>query len=320
MIGKNSIIERYENNPILTKDDIPYPVETVHNAAATLFNDRIILLFRSHLRNGRSIIGIAQSDDGLKFKVSNKPFLVPAEKNKSSYIDDFALYEEYGVEDPRITRIDEYYYITYSAYSRFGVRIGLARTKDFREVERVAFISQSDMRNVVIFPEKIDGKYYRLDRPHTEIMPWSIWLSSSTDLVHWGNSRIVIMPLKYHWDEMKVGPGTPPIKTNEGWLHIFHGVFKTMDGAVYRLGVALHNLKDPSVVVGVSDEWILQPEELYERVGYVHNVVFSCGMVKTGVDDLIIYWGGADSVLCAGKTKISHLVSLCKSKNRPGIV
>jgi predicted GH43/DUF377 family glycosyl hydrolase len=150
---------------------VPYPVETVHNAGATKFEGRYILLFRSHLQNGRSIIGIAGSDDGYKFLVDSKPFMVPSTEG------DFSRFEEYGVEDPRICAIDNVYYITYSAYSRFGVRIALARTHDFKSVERMSVISEPDMRNVVIFPETFNGRYARLDRPHSEINPWSIWLS-----------------------------------------------------------------------------------------------------------------------------------------------
>jgi hypothetical protein len=126
----------------------------------------------------------------------------------------------------------------------------------------------------VIFPEKFNGRYARLDRPHTENMPWSIWISYSGDLVHWGDSRVIIKPERYHWDEMKIGPGATPMRTDKGWMNIYHGVFKTMDGAVYRLGVALHDLADPSHVLGVADEWILQPEDPWEVSGYVHNVVF----------------------------------------------
>ena len=146
MIINKPLVTRYKGNPILTKHDIPYAVETVHNAGATKFNDQYILLFRSHLRNGRSIIGTARSDDGYEFKADPKPFMVPSTDF------DFAVHEEYGVEDPRICSIDGEHYITYSAYSRYGVRIGLAKTRDFRTVERVSLISQSDMRNIVIFP------------------------------------------------------------------------------------------------------------------------------------------------------------------------
>ena len=128
------LVTRFEGNPILTKQDIPYPVETVHNAGATRFNGQYLLLFRSHLRNGRSIIGIARSDDGYKFQADPKPFIVPCSEIE------FAVHEEYGVEDPRICSIGGAHYITYSAYSRFGVRIGLAKTHDFKTVERVSLI------------------------------------------------------------------------------------------------------------------------------------------------------------------------------------
>ncbi len=305
-----SLVKRYEGNPILTKNNVPYPVATVHNAAAVKFNNEYILLFRSHLLNGRSIIGIARSKDGFNFQVSPEPFITPATEGE------FKIYEEYGVEDPRITFLENEYLITYSAYSQFGVRIGLAKTKDFKSLERIAFITESDNRNVVIFPEKFNGLYARLDRPHTDIIPWSIWISYSPDLIHWGNSKIIIKPQMYHWDEMKIGPGVPPIKTNYGWLNIYHGVFSTMDGNIYRLGVALHDLNDPAKVIGVADDWILQPEEIFETTGYVHNVVFSCGAIPEDDGTIKIYWGGADSVICVGEAKIEDLVNLCLNKSR----
>src|SRR6266567_239846 len=203
------IVRRYGHNPILTKTQIPYPVETVHNAAVVKHEDEYIMLFRSHLRTGRSIIGLARSSDGFHF----------------------------------------------TADSRNGVRIALAKTNDFSQVERVSLITQADYRNVVIFPEKFDGLYARLDRPHSEIAPWSIWISYSPDLRFWGQSQLIMRPEPYHWDEMKIGPGAPPIKTDQGWLSIYHGVFETMDGSVYRLGVALHDLRNPAKVIGVGDSW-----------------------------------------------------------------
>ncbi|MDD2717296.1 MAG: glycoside hydrolase family 130 protein [Candidatus Wallbacteria bacterium] len=305
------IVRRYEKNPILTKLDIPYPVETVHNAGVVKHGKKYIMLFRSHLCNGRSVIGIAESDDGLQFKARSAPFIVPAGTEP------FKSYEECGVEDPRICAINGEYFITYSAYSKHGVRIALASTKDFEKLERISLITQADYRNVVLFPEKINNRYVRLDRPHSEISPWSLWISYSPDLIYWGDSKVLIKPMTYHWDEMKVGPGATPIKTEEGWLNIFHGVFKTMDGAVYRLGVALHDLKDPSLLRGVSDNWILQPESPWEITGYVHNVVFCCGAVAEADGTIKIYWGGADSVMCVGTAKISDLIQMCLTKPRP---
>jgi predicted GH43/DUF377 family glycosyl hydrolase len=306
-------VTRYEGNPILTKDDIPYPVQMVYNAGVTKFDGKYVMLFRSLLDTGRSIIGLAESEDGFNFKPRSEPFMTPSEESV------FCEYEQFGIEDPRITHLEGVFYITYSAYSRHGVRMGLAKTTDFKSVERVAFITQADYRNTVIFPEKINGRYVKLDRPHSEISPWSIWISYSPDLIHWGGSKLIIKPVQYHWDETKVGPGAPPIRTDKGWLNIYHGVFPTMDGHVYRLGAALHKLDEPDVVLGIGDRWILQPEDPWEMVGYVHNVVFTCGAVAEDDGTLKLYWGGADQVMCAGTAVIDELVELCLTGSRPAI-
>ena len=308
-----SIVIRYSGNPILTKDDIPYPVATVHNAAVIKKGNQYIMLFRAHKLNGRSVIGIARSEDGFSFEADSSPFMIPSVEGM------FAEYEEFGLEDPRITYIEDKYLITYSAYSRHGVRIGLATTIDFHSVERLSFITEADFRNVVIFPEKFSGLYVRLDRPHSHIAPWSIWISYSPDLRFWGASRLIMKTLQYHWDEMKIGPGAPPFKTDKGWLHIYHGVFATMSGSVYRLGVSLHDLNKPAKIIGVADDWILQPEQNYERSGYVNNVVFCCGAVPESDGTVKIYWGGADTVMCVGTALIDDLVNLCLMDSRPPI-
>ncbi len=301
---------RYGKNPILTKEDVPYPVVTVHNAAVVKHNGKYVMVFRSHLHNGRSILGIADSDNGVDFKVRKKPFMTPQDKSP------YQEYESWSIEDPRITFIDGEYIITYSAYSPHGIRIGLAKTRDFETVERFSMITEADYRNVVIFPEKFNGLYARLDRPHSEISPWSIWISYSPDLRYWGESKRIMDPVPYHWDEMKIGPGAPPIKTEKGWLNIYHGVFPTMDGSVYRLGVALHDLQDPSKIIGVSDDWILQPEDPWEITGYVHNVVFTCAAVPEQNRTVRIYWGGADTVMCTGTARLDDLTEMCLTKKR----
>lgn len=307
----HSLVQRYPGNPVLTKKDIPYPVETVHNAAVVKHRGQYLMLFRSHLKTGRSILGLARSEDGYRFTADPAPFLTPSSEPP------FAAYEEFGVEDPRITQIDGTYWITYSAYSRHGVRIALARTEDFVTVERVSLITEADYRNVVLFPTRFNGLYARLDRPHSEIAPWSIWISYSPDLRFWGDSQLIMRPVPYHWDEMKIGPGAPPFRTAEGWLSIYHGVFQTMAGAVYRLGVALHDLHDPALLRGVGDSWILQPEDPWEVIGYVPNVVFSCGAIPEDDGTVKIYWGGADSVMCVGEALIADLVDLCLYNARP---
>ena len=307
------IVKRYSGNPILTKHDVPYAVQTVHNAGMVKVRDKYIMLFRSHLDTGRSIIGLAESVDGYAFTVHAQPFITPAQTGV------FREYEAFGVEDPRISCIDGMYYITYSAYSKHGVRIGLAKTTDFSSIERISLITEADYRNVVIFPEKINGRYVRLDRPHSAISPWAIWISYSKDLIYWGESELIMMPVPYHWDEMKIGPGATPIKTEHGWLSIYHGVFPTMDGAIYRLGVALHDLENPAKIIGVGDSWILQPEDPWEVTGYVHNVVFTCGAIAEPDGSVKIYWGGADAVMCVGTARIDDLVDRCLNHSRPAL-
>lgn len=310
---KEPIVKRYEGNPILTKKDVPYSVHTVHNAGMAIYQEKYYMLFRSHLDTGRSIIGLAESPDGYSFTVHDQPFITPAAEGV------FREYEAFGVEDPRISCIEGIYYITYSAYSKHGVRIVLAKTTDFKSVERISLITEADYRNVVLFPEKINGRYVRLDRPHSEISPWAIWISYSKDLIYWGESELIMTPAPYHWDEMKIGPGATPFKTDKGWLSIYHGVFPTMDGAIYRLGVALHDINNPAMVLGVGDSWILQPEDPWEVTGYVHNVVFTCGAIPEKDGTVKIYWGAADSVMCVGTARIDDLVALCLNHGRPAL-
>lgn len=311
MSYRTDLVIRSSKNPILTSDSVPYPVSTVHNpAAARLSDSHVVLVFRSHLANGRSILGAADSTDGEQFTVRPEPWLT------ASKVTPFAEYEEFGVEDPRLTCIEGDWYLTYSAYSQHGVRIGLARVDLMADgpnnVERLGFITQPDHRNTVLLSERIDGDYVRFDRPHTELTPWSIWVSRSPDLVHWGRSVRVHTPAVYHWTSAKVGPGAPPIRTDAGWLHIFHGVYPTMSGSVYRMGVALHDLAHPETVLGISDNWILEPTDPWERSGYVPNVVFlSAAIPAPDANTLRLYWGGADTVVCTGTADIPTLIDAC---------
>ncbi len=340
-INLNNPLKRYKGNPILSATEVnkvwtdpKLQVITVHNAGITEYNDETIMLFRSHLRNGISVLGIARSKNGLDhWKIDKEPAMLPCtiDNNfaKGVDIDELIENEQGGIEDPRISKIGDIYYITYSAYHptiAHRVRVSLAITKDFISFKRYGPLLKTDMRNVVIFPEKIKGKYYGLFRPndntheHTGGIYKQIKIGSTINIEE-GNWTIFEQPIMMQKDgpssfSDKIGPGATPIKTKYGWINIFHGVRSTMDGNPYVLGVALHDLENPKKVK-VSNIPILFPSKsdcIVADDSYVHvpNVVFSCGALRKDNGDIYIYYGGNDTVMNVAITHEDVLVELCK--------
>lgn len=341
-VDMNKPAVRWAGNPILTCHDVnkvwtdpKYQVITVHNAGITRFEENVIMLFRSHLRNGISVIGLARSSDGLTdWKVQKKPAMIPcsekdnfaAEKNINKLIEN----EAGGVEDPRISKIGDTYFITYSAYHgsvKDRVRVSLATTKDFKTFTRHGELLNVDMRNVVIFPEKINDKYHALMRPnddpsgsHTGGIFKEIRIARTSDIYSniW---EIEPKPVMKQGDVPsafgdKIGPGAPPIKTKYGWLNIFHGVRSTMDGNPYILGVAFHDLENPDNVK-VSNIPVLFPSAADCKVSpedYVHvpHVVFTCGALRNKDGSILIYYGGNDTVMNVAVSHEDILAALCE--------
>lgn len=300
------IVERYKQNPIITLIDIPFPCNTVFNAGATKYNDKYILLLRVEDLSGKSVFVLAESHNGIHFTIDDKPVMVPSDKEP------FKTYEARGVEDPRITRINGTYYIMYTAYSEHNPRIAIAQTKDFVKYERIGLISEPENKDAVLFPEKIDGNYVRLDRPVTGNMA-NMWISYSKDLIYWGDARVVMKVRPGYWDGNRMGAGAVPFRTKKGWVEIYHGVKNTASGKIYRLGCALFSLKDPSKLIGRSSAPILSPFELYERVGDVPNVVFTCGVIVDYKTSMVnIYYGAADTCICLGMVSIDDLLNSCE--------
>lgn len=297
------VLTRYKGNPIISAADMPYPCEHVYNSGAAKHKDQYVLLLRCGRLHSRSDFGVAFSDDGYNFKIHPEPVMTPATEGI------FAGPENKGIEDPRITRIGDDYYIFYSCYSTRGFQTGLAKTQDFMEYERIALTTAVDYRNCVLFPEKINGQYVRFERPN-----WGdpcIWISYSPDLIHWGNQQLVMTPSSRNiWEDGKIGPGVPPIKTERGWLNIYHAVTGTMAGCIYRLGVAVHDLEDPRKVIGRAQQFILAPEDMHERVGYVPNVVFTCGGVVDDDGTIKVYYGCADTCMSVAEGKVDDLIDL----------
>jgi len=300
------LLRRYPGNPILTAQDFPRPVNSIFNAGATKCGDEYILLNRVEGLDGISCLWVARSRDGVHFTPDPQPAMVRATEGY------YAVYEEYGIEDPRITKIADVYYITYTCYSRYACCVGLARTSDFRTFERMGIISLPDNKDVVLFPEKIGGRYARLDRPSTVTgNRRDIWISYSPDLLHWGSPRPVMEPRKGRWDNKKIGAGAPPIKTDQGWLEIYHGVRETGSGVLYRLGAVLLDLEDPSRVVGRAAEHILTPTATEDFLGNVMNVVFTCGAILEDDGELKVYYGAADQVMCLATAPVDEIIALC---------
>ncbi|UCG07041.1 MAG: glycoside hydrolase family 130 protein [Desulfobacterales bacterium] len=300
--------KRYEKNPILCSDDVPYPCNTVFNAAAYKFQNQYLLLLRIEDLKGHSHLTLAHSDDGYQFKVDSQPWITPSD---DPY---YEPYERFGVEDPRITLIEDTYYITYTAYGPFGPRVGIGSTKDFVSFERISLATEVDNKDAILFPEKIDGSYAMIDRPGgMGGQMGAIWITYSKDLIHWGRARAILGPAP-GWGPSKLGISTPPLKTDRGWFTLYHGVRETASGRLYRIGAMLLDLTDPSRISGYTEHFIFGPEELYERTGDVPNVVFPCGIILESDGTLKMYYGAADTCIAVAEAKLDHILKLCSNR------
>jgi predicted GH43/DUF377 family glycosyl hydrolase len=300
------IVQRYVGNPILTPDMIP-GANAVFNSSVARFEDRYVGVFRVETRQGFQTLRLGWCSAGIKFDLTPDEILVPTQEP-------FVTYEQ-ARYDPRITRIDDAYYICHASENRFGCQVSVARTRDFVRFEKIAIASEPTNRNMVLFPEKINGLYARLDRPFESGRNGNIWISFSPDLVHWGQSECVVQSRPFAWDQGKIGPGAPPIRTDAGWLVLYHGVTPRINSQIYKAGVALLDLKDPRKVIARSREYIMAPRESYERVGDVPNVVFpTAAIAYPKKDELRIYYGAADTVFCMATAKISELIEFAQNR------
>ncbi len=284
-------LQRYPHNPIL----LPNPVHAwealnVFNAAVVYHNGLFHMLYRAQGLDYVSHIGYAVSEDGFHWSRLDRPVLSPREP-----------WEARGVEDPRITHLDGVFYMTYTGYSARGTRAAMARSTNLITWERMGIILPNENnKDHTLFPEKVNGRYALLHR-----RPPDIWLAYSDDLVHWTDHRIIMRPRPGTWEHLKIGAGGPPIKTPVGWLIVYHAVDARH---VYRLGAALLDLEDPSLVRHRSPEPILEPEETWEVKGDVPNVVFACANVVVD-GTLYVYYGGADRVMAVATCPLDDLLA-----------
>lgn len=300
----NKPIWRYSANPVIPRDALPTS-NSIFNTAVTEFNGEYIAIIRCDHDDFHRTLNVARSRNGIDWNVSESPIEFEASKPNIPPCS--------GPYDPRITRIEDRYFITWCNVYH-GPTLGLGYTDDFETFHLLEPITTPYNRNGVLFPRKVNDKYILLSRPsgagHNLYGP--IFYSESPDLEHWGCHRFVASPLP-GWQDCKIGAGPPPIETPEGWLLIYHGVKQSCSGLVYRAGAILLDLDEPHKVIGRAKRFLLGPDMIYEQAGDVPNVVFPCGSLldhETG--RLALYYGAADTCTCLAFTTIDEVLDFIK--------
>ena len=311
------LFERHPDNPILTAEHWSYPVNSVFNPGAVRLepDGETLLLCRVEDRRGISHLTAARSADGVTgWRIDDAPTLRPDPERHPE--------ELWGIEDPRIVWVPELgrYVVTYTAYSRAGPAVSLAVTEDFRTFERMGLAQPPEDKDAALFPRRFKGRWAMIHRPVSGAHAGHMWLSFSPDLKHWGGYELVLEARRgAWWDAGKIGLSPPPIETPEGWLIIYHGVRHTASGAIYRVGLALLDLEDPTRCVLRADDWVFGPRAPYEMVGDVGDVVFPCGAtLADDGDTLRLYYGAADTVVALATGSLSKIVAWLKAHGRPG--
>lgn len=213
--------------------------------------------------------------------------------------------ETFGIEDCRVSEIDETFYLTYTAVSESGVGVGMKTTRDWENFTSHGMILPPHNKDCAIFTERIDEKYFALHRPSSVDLGGNyIWIASSPDGIHWGNHKCIAKVRKDSWDSKRVGAGAAPIRTEKGWLEIYHGANEKHE---YCLGALLLDLRDPSIVLARSESPLMRPLMDYEKTGFFGNVVFTNGHVVDG-DTITLYYGASDEVVCAATLSINEIL------------
>jgi predicted GH43/DUF377 family glycosyl hydrolase len=306
------LFTRHPANPILSRVDWPYPVNSVFNAGAVRLADGdTLLLCRVEDRRGMSHLCAARSTNGMDgWRIDAQPTL---EANPRDFPE-----EIWGIEDPRITFVPELdqYAVTYTSFARGGPGVSLALTKDFKSFVRYGVIMQPEDKDAALLPRRIGGRWALIHRPLTALGT-HMWISYSPDLKYWGGHKVMLEARRGGWwDANKIGMCSPPMETAAGWLVIYHGVRQTASGSIYRLGLALFDLESPDVCLKRGESWVFGPEASYERVGDVNDVVFPCGQtIDADGDTINLYYGAADSSIALAKGSIRHLLSWLDSNS-----
>lgn len=311
--AEQRLFHRLVSNPLLTPGDWPYPVNAVFNPAVAHDGETTVLVCRVEDFTGRSHLAVARSHDGLTGWVVDPQPLIPHSADHPA--------EEWGVEDPRVTRVDELdaWVIAYTAYGPTGPAVALATTTDFRSVERLGVVCPPDDKNAALLPRRVGEHYVLFHRPRTVVGSHAdVWLSRSVDLRSWLAPEPVFSARAGMWDSERVGIGPPPLETEHGWLTLYHGVRQTVSGQLYRVGLALLDLDNPSRVLRRLPDWVMGPRTPYELQGDVPGVVFPCGWLDDPVTDrLRLYYGAADSTVAMAEASLAEVVAVVLGEGDP---
>jgi beta-1,2-mannobiose phosphorylase / 1,2-beta-oligomannan phosphorylase len=306
MTSAPELFRRHPGNPILTAADWPTAVNVVFNPAAVDVEGETVLLARVEARTGISHLTVARSANGVDgWQVESEPLLAPVKGIES---------EQWGFEDARVVWVDELdrYAITCTAYGPTGPAVFLATTEDFRSVERIGIVVAAEDKNAALLPERVGGKWILFHRPTSGFATSraGIALSRSSDLRSWSAPEVVMQPRRgAWWDSLRIGIGPPLLKTEHGWLLVYHGVKETVSGAIYRVGLALLDLEQPTRVLRRTADWVFAPRESYEREGDVPNALFPCGLVHDrNSGELRMYYGAADTSICLATAKFDDVL------------
>jgi predicted GH43/DUF377 family glycosyl hydrolase len=299
----DGLLRRDPGNPIITVRDLPHTAAGVYNPGAVAFRGETLLLVRVEDRSGLSHLAIARSADGVSgWTLEEHPQLM-AQLDRPE--------EEHGLEDPRVTYLEELdrYAITYTAYSERGPLVSMMLTSDFDHFERLGPILPPENKDSALFPVRVDGDWLLINRPSTRVPEEraDIWLASSPDLHHWGDHRRLIAARRgAWWDADHIGIAAPPLRTEEGWLLLYHAARHGPRGTYYVAGLALLDRDAPDTILARSSEWVLGPRAPYEET--VHGgIVFPCGWIADG-DRLRIYYGAADRTVALVHGTVSGLL------------
>jgi beta-1,2-mannobiose phosphorylase / 1,2-beta-oligomannan phosphorylase len=343
----SDLARRFEANPLLKPADMQpiqsgWRIECLLNPGVFRFKDRIWLLVRVAERPptqqgfvaipeltdaGEATFKEVQLDDpklrftdprvlrydGSDYLTTISHFRLLSSEDGIHFSEDPAYppllgagaYETFGIEDPRITQLGNEYYLTYTAVSSNGVAVAMRSTTDWKTFKNHGLILPPHNKDCALFNEKVGGLYLALHRPSSPDLGGNyIWLARSPNLLHWGNHACLIRTRPGMWDSIRIGAGASPIRTPRGWLAIYHGA---NEQSRYCLGAMLLDLQDPSRVLARSSTPIMEPLEDYETAGFFGNVVFTNGHLING-DELIIYYGASDSVVCGARFSLSSIL------------